>query len=55
LYADGALKHTQTVADRNPFRLPSGYRAFEFQIELEGTNPVQDAAIATSVEELKQV
>ena len=55
LYADGALKHTQTVADRNPFRLPSGYRAFEYQIELEGTNPVQDAAIATSVEELKQV
>jgi hypothetical protein len=55
LYADGALKHTQTVADRNPFRLPSGYRAFEYQIELEGTNPVQDAAIATSIEELKQV
>ncbi len=55
LYADGALKHTQTVADRNPFRLPSGYRAFEFQIELEGTNPVQDVAIATSVEELKQL
>jgi hypothetical protein len=55
LYADGVLKHTQTVADRNPFRLPSGYRAFEFQIELEGTNPVQDVAIATSVEELKQL
>ena len=55
LYADGSLKHTQTVADRNPFRLPSGYRAFEFQIELEGTNPVQDVAIATSVEELKQI
>jgi hypothetical protein len=55
LYADGALTHTQTVADRNIFRLPSGYRAFEYQIELEGTNPVQDAAIATSVEELKQV
>jgi hypothetical protein len=55
LYADGALKHTQTVADRNPFRLPSGYRAFEFQIELEGSNPVQDAAIATSIEELKQL
>ena len=55
LYADGVLKHTQTVADRNPFRLPSGYRAFEFQIELEGSNPIQDAAIATSIEELKQL
>ena len=55
LYADGSLKHTQTVADRNPFRLPSGYRAFEYQIEIEGTNPVQDVAIATSIEELKQL
>lgn len=55
LYADGVLKHTHTVADRNPFRLPSGFRAFEYQIELEGTNPIQDAAIATSIEELKQL
>jgi len=55
MYADGALKHTQTVADRNPFRLPSGFRAFEYQFELEGTNPVQDLLVATSVQELKQV
>jgi hypothetical protein len=55
MYADGTLKHTQTVADRNPFRLPGGFRAFEYQFELEGTNPVQDLLVATSVEELKQV
>jgi hypothetical protein len=55
LYADGALKHTQTVASRAPFRLPSGFRAFDYQIELEGTNPIQGAAIAFSMEELKQV
>jgi hypothetical protein len=55
MYADGTLKHTQTVADRNPFRLPSGFRAFEYQFELEGTNPVQDLLVATSVEELKSV
>jgi hypothetical protein len=55
MYADGVLKHTQTVADRNPFRLPSGYRAFEYQFELEGTNPIQDLLVSTSVEELKQV
>ena len=55
LYADGVLKHEREVTDRNPFRLPSGYRAFEFQIELEGSTPVQDVAIATSIEELKQL
>lgn len=55
LYADGVLKHTETVAGRNPFRLPSGFRAFDYQIELEGTNAVQGVAVASAVEELKQV
>lgn len=54
-FADGVLKHTQTVANRNPFRLPSGFRAFDWQVEVEGQNPVQGVAIATSVEELSQV
>lgn len=55
LYADGVLKHTQTVTSRDPFRLPSGFRAFDYQIELEGTNAIQGVAVATSMEELKQV
>jgi len=55
LYADGVLKHTETVAGRNPFRLPSGFRAFDYQIELEGTNAIQGVAVASSMEELKQV
>lgn len=55
LYADGALKHTKTVASRNPFRLPSGFLAMDWQIEIEGTDAVQSAAIATSVAELSKV
>ena len=55
LYADGVLKHTQSVTSRSPFRLPSGFRAFDYQIELEGTNAIQAVVVATSVEELKQV
>ncbi len=55
LYADGVLKHTQTVTSRDPFRLPSGFRAFDYQIELERTNAIQGVAVATSMEELKQV
>lgn len=55
LYADGVLKHTQTVESRDPFRLPSGFRAFDFQIELEGTNPIQGCAVASEMKELSEV
>lgn len=54
LYADGALKHTQSVTSRDPFKLPSGYRAFDYQIEVEGSQPVQGVAVASAVEELRQ-
>ena len=55
LYADGVLKHTQSVAAQSPFRLPAGYLAQSWQIELTGANAVQQVAIATSVTELTQV
>ena len=55
LYADGVLKHTQTVADANPFRLPSGYRAQTLQIELSTTGAIQGCAVAHSMAELGQV
>lgn len=52
LYADGVLKHTQTVADNNPFKMPAGYRARYHEIEISGTAEVLSATIAQSVEEL---
>lgn len=52
LYADGVLKHTQTVANALPFRLPSGYRAQDYQIEISGTTNVQLVAMAHSMQEL---
>lgn len=55
LYAEGVLKHTQTVADANPFRLPSGYRAQTLQIELSATGAIQGCAVAHSMAELGQV
>lgn len=55
VYADGALKHTQSVASNNPFRLPSGFLAQRWEIEIEGTSAVQSAAIGTSVAELAAV
>jgi hypothetical protein len=55
LFADGVLKHTQSVTGRNPFRLPSGFLAQDWQIEIEGANAVQGVAIGTSIAELAQV
>ena len=52
LYADGQLKHTQTVANSNTFRLPSGYKANEFEIELSGSVPINEVCVYESVEEI---
>jgi hypothetical protein len=54
-YADGALKHTQTVTNANPFRLPSGFLSKVWEFEISGTDAVSEMYIATSVAELKDV
>lgn len=53
LYADGVLKHTQTVTNNNPFWLPSGYRAQFLEVELSGTAEIQSVQVAASPQELK--
>jgi len=52
LYADGVLKHTQTVANSNPFRLPGGYHAQDAQVEIVSAYPVQSVALAHSMQEI---
>jgi len=52
LYADTVLKHTQTVADEEMFRLPSGYRAHEWEFELSGSNEIDSVAIGQHSGEL---
>ena len=55
LYADGVLKHTQTVTTSDPFWLPSGYRARYLEIEISGTAEVLAVHVASSPQELKSV
>lgn len=55
LYADGVLKLTKTVQNNNQFRLPSGFKAYEWMFQLEGSVEVIEAGIASSTEELKSV
>ena len=52
LYADGVLKHTQTVTSNNIFRLPGGYRTKSFHIILEGTDPVNEVCVYESPQEI---
>lgn len=54
LYADGVLKHTQTVANDKAFKLPSGYKAKEFEVVVEGTTTINSIYIASTAAELKQ-
>lgn len=55
LYADGTLKHTQTVTSGDPFRLPAGYRARDYKITLTGNQRIRMVAVAGSIDELKEV
>lgn len=51
-YADGALKHTQTVANRNVFRLPAGFMARDIEFEISGSPEVFMVGIAQAPKEL---
>ena len=52
LYADTTLIATHSVTDSEPFRLPSGTRAKQWEIELSGTSAVNSVAIADNMAEL---
>jgi hypothetical protein len=55
LYADGVLRHQQSISNDEPFTLPSGYTARELQIELIGNSPVMQVSVASSITELYAV
>jgi len=53
-YVDGSLGHTQTVADRKPFRLPVMVGR-DWELRVEGSSEVFSVAVAQSMEELAGV
>lgn len=53
VYADGVLKHTQTVTSSDHFTLPGGFRGLDWELEIEYTGEVSEIIVATSVAELK--
>lgn len=56
IYADGALAHTHSVTSDAPFRLPSGFRARYWEVELLlSVGRALYAALADSTQELQNV
>lgn len=55
VYADGSLKETKTVANPSPFRLSGGYRADEWEVQVESSNEVTRIRMASSMDELKRI
>ena len=53
-YKDGSLIHTQTVANRAPFRLPAT-SGRDWEVQLEGTSEVFAVDVAHAVQELANV
>jgi hypothetical protein len=52
LYANGVLRHTRTVANDNEFRLPAGYLADRYYVELEGTADISAVFVGEAVEDV---
>lgn len=48
----GTVRHTQTVADGESFRLPGGFRTIRYSFSLQGTSNIRAVTIATSEEEM---
>lgn len=54
LYGNGVLRHAREVVDAAPFRLPKGYEAQSWELEVIGSLPVKEIHIATSTEEINR-
>ena len=55
LYADDKLMFARHVTCGKPFRLPKGYDALNWELEIEGIEQVNEIHLATSMQELSLV
>jgi hypothetical protein len=55
VYGGGELIHTETVASREPFRLPSGFKTKDWEVDVEGTAEVFQISLASTRQELRGV
>jgi hypothetical protein len=55
VFADGAMVHEQALTERGPFRLPSGFMAYDWQVEIVTSGAVQGLVLANNMSELREV
>jgi len=55
IYADGVLVTTQVVTSSAAYRIPSGYKARNWEVQVEGTAIINMIAITQSITELQQL
>jgi hypothetical protein len=55
LYGDGLLRWEGDITSERPYRLPSGYKAVKWEIEISGDTPLFSCVVATTAKELEQV
>lgn len=55
VYGDGKLRWVGSVSSEAPVRLPSGYKATQWEVEVSGSLAVFSIVMATSVAELETV
>ena len=55
IYADGVKRVEQNVNSDDIFTLPGGFRALDWEFEIDTTSEVSEVNIATSVAEIKSV
>lgn len=53
LFVDGSASeaHSQIITSSTPFRLPSGYKGKEFEVQVQGSVPINEVCVYESVEE----
>lgn len=54
LYGDGELRHSHEVAGPDPFRLPSGYLAEEWEVEVLSSHRVSRVYVAPTIDDLRK-
>jgi hypothetical protein len=54
IFADGVQKFQSSIASRGAFRLPSGFTARDWQVEVQTQGQVQLVELATAIQELRQ-
>lgn len=55
VYADGVLVFSSGLTSNDPFRMPSGFKSYEWEVLFTGNVPIRGFAMSTSIGELKNI